>query len=291
MRRAAVRIAIPIVVLLAAAVGVVLWGWTRFGAEGPLEQSVTVVLDPGFGLSAIAERLEAAGVIAETIVFMAGARLTGAHKELRAGEYTFSPGVSPERAMADLVAGKTVIRRLTLPEGLTSAEAVAVIEAAVALAGEISATVAEGSLLPETYHYTRGDERTALIARMQAAMTETLDALWAGRAEGLPLAAPYDAVVLASIVEKETGQADERALIAGVFFNRLAAGMPLQSDPTVVYALTNGNGPLDRPLTRADLAFESPFNTYRHKGLPPGPIANPGVAALVAALHPAATDA
>ena len=147
----------------------------------------------------------------------------------------------------------------------------------------------EGSLLPETYHFERNEDRNALIARMTAAMDATLAELWAGRADDLPLDTPEEALVLASIVEKETGIASERPHIAGVFVNRLDRGMPLQSDPTVIYALTLGEGPLDRLLTRADLKTDSPYNTYVVPGLPPGPIANPGRDAIAAVLQPLET--
>jgi len=193
--------------------------------------------------------------------------------------------------MEELVAGEVVVHRLTLPEGLSSAEIVALVGAAPALAGEIVESVPEGSLLPETYHYVYGDDRAELIARMQTAMEAALDELWPARAEGLPFSTPEEAVVLASIVEKETGVTGERALVAGVFVNRLRIDMLLQSDPTVAYAISRGGIVLDRPLRRFDLEVDDPYNTYRHRGLPPGPIANPGRAALEAALHPAETGA
>ena len=292
MRLTAVRILFPAVLLLAAlAAGAALWGWTRFGAEGPLEAPATVILDRGLGLQGIAWRLEERGVIASATVFSVGVRLTGLHDRLRAGEYAFEPGISPRAVMDALVAGDVVVHRLTLPEGLSSTEIVALIEAAPALTGEITGPVTEGSLLPDTYHYVYGDDRMQVIVRMQVAMQGVLDELWPARADGLPLASPEEAAVLASIVEKETGLAGERALVAGVFVNRLRIGMPLQSDPTVVYALTRGGVALDRPLRRFDLELDDPYNTYRHRGLPPGPIANPGRAALEAALHPAETGA
>ena len=147
----------------------------------------------------------------------------------------------------------------------------------------------EGSLLPETYLFTRGDTRAEIIARMQAAMT-AVDRLWAERAAGLPLDTPEEAVILASIIEKETGVNSERAVVAGVFVNRLRRGMRLQTDPTVIYALTNGERPLGRELWRRDLEVDSPYNTYKVVGLPPGPIANPGLSALEAAMNPAETE-
>jgi UPF0755 protein len=245
----------------------------------------------GAGLSDIARRLSDAGVIGDPRIFTYGVLLHGGGDRLRAGEYAFPAGVSPRGAMEVLVAGREVAHAITVPEGLTSAEIVALLEADDRLTGDVAEVPPEGSLLPETYHVQRGDGRPELVARMRGAMDETLAALWAGRAESLPFDTPEEALVLASIVEKETAVADERALIAGVFVNRLARGMRLQSDPTVIYALTDGQGPLGRPLTRRDLEeTDSPYNTYRVGGLPPGPIGNPGRASIAAAVDPADTE-
>jgi len=189
-----------------------------------------------------------------------------------------------------LIQGDTVARRLTLAEGLTNHEILRVVSEAEALVGPVPKIGREGTLLPETYHYAYGDTREAVIGRMQQAMRELVDDLWPHRAPDLPFDTAEQAVVLASIVEKETAIAEERARVAGVFVNRLRRGMRLQSDPTVVFAVTNGAGPLGRRLTREDLSTDSPFNTYRIKGLPPAPIANPGRASLEAVLRPAATD-
>jgi UPF0755 protein len=178
-----------------------------------------------------------------------------------------------------------VIRKLTIPEGLTSTQIRDILAKAEGLSGS-PLTAPEGSLLPETYDYAWGDTRAGLIRRMAAAQRTTLEALWRERQTGLPLTGPREAVILASIVEKETGAASERARVAAVFHNRLRRGMRLQSDPTIIYALTGGKTRLGRNLNRADLAIDHPYNTYRIKGLPPGPIANPGRAALIAVLNP-----
>jgi UPF0755 protein len=193
-------------------------------------------------------------------------------------------------AVALLTSGKTIVHRLTLPEGVMSAEAAALIAAAEPLVGEIGTIPPEGSLLPETYHFSRGDTRSDLIARMQAAQDEVLAELWPTRSDDLPFDTRREAVILASIVEKETGVAEERPLVASVFINRLRKEMRLQSDPTVVYGLTDGEGPLGRALTRADLEIATPYNTYLIDGLPPGPIANPGRASLAAVLSPAESE-
>jgi UPF0755 protein len=182
-----------------------------------------------------------------------------------------------------------VQHRLTIPEGLTAAQIVQLVDRADAATGQ-APTPPEGMVLPETYSYERGVTRAALIARATAAMSRTLADIWAERAPNLPLAAPLQLLTLASIVERETAKPEERAHVAGVFLNRLRLGMKLQSDPTVIYAASGGAGVLDHAITRAELDRDSPFNTYRVAGLPPGPIASPGLAALEAVAHPAATD-
>ncbi|WP_421709052.1 endolytic transglycosylase MltG [Algihabitans sp.] len=265
-------------------------GYATFTQPGPLDATRRVVVDPGMGLEQIAERLADANVISAPLVFRLGAKLTEQATRLKAGEYEFAPGATMQDVLDRLNSGETVVRRLTIPEGLTSDEVVALIEAAEGLVGEVPEVPAEGALLPETYHYAWGDSRADLVARMRASLQAVLEELWIGRAEGLPLETPEQAVVLASIIEKETGVAGERALVASVFINRLNRGMRLQSDPTVVYALTEGTGPLGRPLTRADWEVEHSYNTYRIPALPPGPIANPGRSALAAALNPAESD-
>ncbi|MHA1113137.1 MAG: endolytic transglycosylase MltG, partial [Alphaproteobacteria bacterium] len=243
------------------------------------------------GLRDIARRLSTARVISNPMVFVIAARLRGDGAGLRAGEYAFTPGVTARAAMAKLRRGEAVVRRITFAEGLSVAQIFARIGDAEGLTGDLPAAPAEGRLLPETYHYAYGDTRAGLVARMRGAMDAELGVLWAGRAPGLALASADEALILASLVEKETALVAERPGIAAVFLNRLRKGMRLQSDPTVVYALTGGAAPLGRALTRADLDVESPYNTYRIDGLPPAPIAGPGRAALKSVLHPANTDA
>lgn len=265
------------------------WGWAAFTKPGPLAAPAAVVVPRGAGLEAIAHRLAGAGVIAEPTLFAVVAKVTGKARGLKAGEYLFPAAVSAHDALGIIERGETVVRRLTVAEGLTSLQAIAELAEAEGLVGEAGAPPPEGSLLPETYHYSWGDERPALLRRMRRSMDEALTRLWAERAPGLPFDTPEQAVVLASIVERETGVGAERGLVAGVFVNRLKRGIRLQSDPTVSYGIAGGAG-LERALTRADLQAETPYNTYTIAGLPPGPICNPGLASLQAVLKPAETE-
>jgi UPF0755 protein len=282
---------IPALLLLAASVASFgFWVAEDWTTPGPLAETKTIVLPRGSGTLEIAHQLGDEGVVAHPWLFLLGAAGTGAILSLRAGEYEI-PAASTPAAVAQLLAsGKVVQHKLTIPEGLTSAEIVAILNGTPALEGAITHRPAEGTLLPETYFYVLGDQRQGIIDRMRAAQAKAVDELWASRAKDLPFEDPEDALTLASIVEKETGRDDERAHIASVFLNRIRLGMPLQADPTVIYAITKGEKPLDRPLGHADLATESPYNTYLVKGLPPTPIANPGLAAIKAALRPMKTD-
>ncbi|MCA8909788.1 MAG: endolytic transglycosylase MltG, partial [Rhodospirillaceae bacterium] len=259
-------------------------------APGPAEREITVVVPRGAGLERISGLLAAEGVVEEPRLFALVAVLRGASGSLQAGEYAFPPQASVVDVLDRLNAGAVLTYQVTVPEGWTSAQVVAALNANEHLTGAVAAIPPEGSLLPETYRFRRGDTRAEMLDRMAEAQDALLAELWEGRAPDLPYATPEEAVTLASIVEAETPVAEERPLVAGVFLNRLADGMRLDSDPTVAYAITQGRQPLGRPLTRADInATQSPYNTYRSNGLPPGPINNPGRAALEAALHPEAS--
>lgn len=291
MGRFAVRSLLHLfVAALVIAVAAALVGHARLVAPGPLERDTAIVIPEG-GITDITRLLAGAGVISDTTVFRLGARVTGRDRAMRAGEYSFPAAVSMDGAIELLTSGKTVERRLTVAEGLTTAEVLRLVAATDGLAGEVPPSPGEGALLPETYFFSHGDARAAIVGRMRRAMRETLDELWPGRAPGGAVATPDGALILASIIEKETAIDTERATISAVFHNRLRRRMRLQSDPTVAYAVTAGARALERKLTRRDLTVASPYNTYRVRGLPPGPIANPGRASITAALAPATSEA
>jgi UPF0755 protein len=270
--------------------GVGYWLYRDSLRPGPLAETRTVVIRPHTGIAGIAQLLAEDGVIRYKLAFEAVARLSGRGTALKAGEYEFPAAVGTMQTLDILAAGKTVKHRVTIAEGLTSAEIVALVRDAPALDGEAASVPADGELLPDTYLYGYGDSRTELIARMRHDMEHVVAQLWHERRPDLPLATPEEAVILASIVEKETAREEERPHVAGVYINRLRLGMRLQADPTVIYALSRDGGKIDRPLTHADLAINSPYNTYIVKGLPPGPIANPGRSSLRAAMRPERTE-
>lgn len=289
-RRLLLLLLCAVAVCLLGAGGAYVWVKGAFQAPSSTAEDSIVMIERGSGIAQVARHLQQAGVLAEPRVFRFGLRLFGDGRPLKAGEYRIPAGASPAEIAKILQDGVTVVHRITIAEGLTSHEVVEVLRADTVLVGEITVVPAEGTLLPETYHFHRGDTRADLIARMQRALRETVDELWASRRRDLPLRSPEEAIVLASIVEKETGLAEERPHVASVFVNRLVRGMRLQSDPTVVYGITGGTGPLGRPLTRADLNAKTPYNTYQIDGLPPGPIANPGRASIAAVLDPLRTE-
>ena len=269
----------------------ILWGvYYGPGPSARQGDSTIVTLQSGSGVSAIAAQLKAAGVIRSTDLFKAAATFTGADRRLRAGEYQVPSHLSLAGVVRLLVEGRVVRHFVTLPEGWSSAQAVDILMKEPVLTGTVEETPEEGGLWPDTYEVTRGESRQAVIERMQVAARDNLRRLWAQRSPATVAKTPEEAVVLASIVEKETGLAAERPRVAAVFSNRLRQGMRLESDPTIVYGLTQGR-PLGRGIRRSELERQTPWNTYQIDGLPPTPIANPGAEALKAVLNPPADPA
>jgi UPF0755 protein len=278
-------------IVVATVGGVGYWLYRDAASPGPLAAARTLVIPAHTGVSGIADLLAAQGIVRNALTFEAMARLSGRGGALKPGEYEFPSGAAARDALDIIAGGHTVKHRLTIPEGLTSADVVALVRNAAVLEGDTGTPPPEGSLLPDTYTYSHGDSREALIGRMHHAMAHLLAELWNKRRPEPALSDPQQAVILASIVDKETARSEERAHIAGVYLNRLRLGMRLQADPTVLFALgADGRIPVDRPLTHGDLSVNSPYNTYVAKGLPPGPIANPGKASLIAVMQPERTD-
>jgi UPF0755 protein len=269
-----------------------------FSQPGPLTHSAVSVVPRGEGVQEIAARLEREGIISDRRLFVAqylahslSTYFSGAKPiQLQAGEFEFRKHASLAEVIDTLAQGKAVLYRLSIPEGLTSQQVVARLRADENLSGEITEIPPEGSLLPDTYRFSRGMDRSDLIERMRADQRRFVAAIWDKRQPGLPFQTVEQALILASIVEKETGKADERERVAAVFVNRLRRGMRLQSDPTIIYGIVGGQGSLGRPITRADIDTKTPYNTYQIDGLPPTPIANAGRAAIQAVLNPAKTQ-
>ncbi|MGF1445588.1 MAG: endolytic transglycosylase MltG [Pikeienuella sp.] len=295
MRHIAANVLTILALVLIGLIAAVERGRQDFAAPGPLATPKIVSVELGDTLDAGAARLAEAGLFRDTALFglvdgaalfKIAARWEGKTNALKAGEYRVPAGASVAEILELVTSGRAIQYAVTVPEGLTSWEVVELLKQADELSGEVAEIPAEGSLAPDTYFVDRGTPRTALVARMQAAQEEILARAWAERAEGLPLASAQDALILASIVEKETGVPEERGTVASVFVNRLREGMRLETDPTVIYGITQGRGPLGRGLRRSELVRETPYNTYRIFGLPPTPIANPGRAAIAAVLDP-----
>ncbi len=271
--------------------GVLYFGKQSFIEKGPLTQERTILVSRGTGLGTISSILERQNVISNKTVFEYGVKLYRQETALKAGEYLFSPGLSMHQVMNILTSGKSILHSVTIPEGYTSYQVAEVLKDHEILVGDLKEVPAEGSVLPETYKFSRGTSRAEILKRMMNARNRAVNEIWERRAPDLPLANKEEMVALASIVEKETGQASERTRVAGVFINRLNQGMKLQSDPTVIYGVFGGKGkPKGRPIFRSDLDKKTDYNTYHIPGLTPGPIANPGRAALEAVANPSRTN-
>ena len=280
------RFLIFLVVLGVIVVGVFEWANEAWMQPGPAKKASVVLIAPHGRTHDIASQIEGAGAISNALLFEAELRLHGAASKVKAGEYALPPFASMAEIAKILIEGKSIQHKLTAAEGLTSDMIVKLVAADPVLAGEAGPVPAEGALLPETYLFTRGTTRAEMIQRMAAAEKKFLGTEWAARGANLPLATPEQAIILASIVEKETALPEERRHIAAVFLNRLRAGMKLQSDPTIIYGITKGY-PLGRGIRESEIADATPYNTYAIAGLPPTPICNPGKDSLAAVLKPA----
>jgi len=257
---------------------------------GPLQSEKTIVIASGASTVSISQQLAENEIIKFPEVFAVIIKVLKYGKSLKAGEYSFPPHVLPIDVFKKMESGEVVVRKITIPEGLYTSQILELINNDKAQSGNIPENIVEGDLLPETYEYHYGDLRTNMVKRMQEARRKLLDELWEKRQAGLPLVTKNEALVLASIIEKETRLPDERQRVAAVFINRLRKNMRLQTDPTVIYAVTGGKYVLNRPLSYDDLEMESVYNTYKNQGMPPTPISNPGRASIEAALNPMNTD-
>jgi UPF0755 protein len=281
---------ISVFVLVAIMAGIALViGKQRFDAVGPLPQDRIVNIPRGSGIRDIADVLVREGVIDQPWVFVGGVLVLKAREDLKAGEYQFKAHASLSDVVATIVEGRVVAHQFTIPEGLTSEQIVARLLDDDVLVGNIKEVPREGGLLPDTYNFNRGVTREQMIQRMQQAQQRVLKEIWDRHSPDLPIKTPDQLVILASLVEKETGKPEERTRVAAVFANRLKQKMKLQSDPTIIYGLVGGKGTLGRPIMKSEIDQPTPYNTYQIEGLPPGPIANPGRASLEAAANPART--
>lgn len=271
--------------LLSAGFGVLqLWG-----GPGPSRSNVSVIIPEGASLTRAANELEKAGAIRSARVFVVLSQVFGGSEPIKAGEYRIPAGLRQSDVLAMLQGGKTLQRMVTVTPGTPSILVYEALMKAPHLTGEIEIP-AEGSVLPDSYAYNRGDTRQMVLDRMQKAMVNYLAKAWEKRAPGIAVNNPRDALILAAIVEKETGKAEERGLVAGVYSNRLKRGMKLQADPTIIYPITKGK-PLGRRILRSEIDQVNDYNTYSMVGLPKGPIANPGRASIDAVLNPTQTNA
>jgi UPF0755 protein len=276
------------ILLLIAVIALVVFAVSRCSGGGA-PRDFEIVIPQGSSLTAAAAALERAGAIDSADGFLTRAKLFGPKDPIKPGEYLIKKGMDASAILSLLQSGKVLQRFVVIPEGLPSILVYERLYATKLLTGEI-AVPTEGSVLPDAYSYVRGERRKAVLARMQKAMQTAIANAWKARKPTTAVTTPEAAIILASIIEKETARASERRLVAAVYSNRLKRGMPLQADPTTIYPVTRGKA-LGRRILKSELASDNPYNTYRHNGLPPGPIANPGKASIEAALDPAASNA
>ena len=279
-----------LIILMIGAGTAYYYGRQLLETPGPLQEDKIVNIPARAGKRDIADALQREGVInVNPWLFIGSVLALKASSDLKPGEYSFQKNASLRDVIATIVEGKVVQHAVTIPEGLTSEQIVARLSDNDIFSGSVREMPREGTLLPETYKFPRGTTRDQVVQRMQQTQKRVLAEIWERRNPDVPIRSPDQLVTLASIVEKETGKADERSRVAAVFVNRLRQRIKLQSDPTIIYGLVGGKGTLGRPIKRSEITQPSPYNTYVIEGLPPGPIANPGRASLEAAANPART--
>lgn len=278
-------------VLLAAVVGALAFAWFAYGWYGSanVDKETAFTVPDGATLTSVARKLEEDGLIGSADGFLLRAKILGSGDPVQRGEFALPAGASPATILDTLQHGQVIRRFVTVPEGLPSIMVYERLMAEPLLTGPIPIP-AEGSVMPDTYDFERGEARTAVLARMQAAMKKYLAEAWSKRKPGIAVSTPEEAVTLAAIVEKETGVASERRMVAGLYSNRVKTGMPLQADPTIIYPITKGK-PLGRRIRQSEIAAVNGYNTYTMSGLPNGPITNPGRDSIAAVLNPEKTDA
>jgi len=280
-----------LIVAMTMAGGIIAWGTAQMRAPGPIAEDVVFEVKAGDRFQAVSERLEEVGLISSGTIFRIAARNSGDDEKLKFGEYKVPAYSSMEEVLALITSGRALAYQVTVPEGLTSWQVIQLLKEEPLLVDDWDQQEPpEGSLAPDTYSISKGDAISSLVRRMTLAQHKNLTEAWELRAEGLPLKSPDEALTLASIVEKETGIAEERGIVASVFINRLNRGMKLQTDPTVIYGITKGKGVLGRGLYLSELRNKTEYNTYVIEGLPPTPIANPGKAAIQAVLNPSESN-
>lgn len=282
------KIILAFILLIIISSACVYWAFSTFETSTNYPEAKHIIIQKGSGTQKIMNQLEAEGLIKYPRITALISKYQG-NGELKFGEYLFAPNLTPKQIIEKIKRGDVVVRKVTIPEGKSSFEIMEILGELEGLSGEIPANIPEGSILPQTYFYQYGDSYEKLIAKMQADMQTALQRMWEFRQLNIPIRTPEEAVILASIVEKETGVDGERGLVASVFTNRLRIGMPLQSDPTAIYGITGGT-PLGRMPLSADMKYNSEYNTYINKGLPPTPICHPGVDAIEAVLNPPDTS-
>ncbi len=270
--------------------GFVYWAKGQYVVDGPLAEDTKFEVKAGDRFRRVADRLEDAGIISDATIFKISARYSGDDSQLKFGNYAVPAGASMQDVVALITSGRAISEQVTFPEGFTSYQIIARLGEVEGLSGELDGLPAEGSLAPNTYAYIEGDTRQKILQKMAEAQTKILDEAWANRADDLPYDNKEDALIIASIIEKETPQKDELGVVSGVIMNRLAQGIPLGMDSTIVYEFTQGNPENMRSIRRSDLVKDTQYNSRRFAGLPPTAIGNPGKRAIEAAVNPEATE-